>query len=142
MKYNRIINGINHNPVFKLEGIMSHFEGEPLQYVCTSNFHDFFFRPTPHPKFGNKFVGVKVHEFDPEKIVIVNADKFIEDSIFQTITDDNGIQHYSSHRHDYVSLDDGRYIDGGRDYPHTNSDGDILKVSFVDGMMYNAEEFE
>jgi hypothetical protein len=116
-----------HNPIFdtlKIEDHYSKKDGVDVKYVCTSAPNeyatyaaDIFYRETPHPEFGNHYFGLYLN--DDNKITINNADT-IEDLVFHCIEDEKGNLHYSAHRWDYKTLDNGNMIDGGRSYIKTN----------------------
>ncbi len=91
-------------------------DGVNLKYVCTTELpgyrglNDIFYRRTPHPKFGNKYVGIYV---DNERQFIFDAD-LIEKQEFGMIEWQED-WFYSAHQHDYIEKGD-KSIDGGRDY--------------------------
>jgi hypothetical protein len=138
---------IKHHPYFDTMIIGEHYsqkDGVPLNYVCTSapNKHadyaaDIFYRETPHPEYGNRYLGV--YRNGDNQIMITNCD-MIEDLSFSMIEGINGLE-YSQHRHDYrqVGL---TAIDGGRSY--TKLVGDVkttVKVMKVkDGKFVSAED--
>ena len=113
---------IKHCPITdtdKVCKLYSEKDGVPIKYVCTTDFKisdipvDIFYRETPHPKFGNKYFGIRVnYEGD---YVIFNADE-VENFTFGIVEDDNGNLQYSQYRHDYKSFNNGNMIDGGREY--------------------------
>lgn len=132
---------IIHDPLFDtaaVEKIYTEKDGVPVKYVCTSALGsqtfstDVYYRETPHPEFGNRYFAIYRNIFaEDAQIRITNAD-LIEDLDFAMIEDDNGDLWYSSHRHDYVKLDNGKAIDGGRSYIHTNT-GEIRYFNVKDG---------
>jgi hypothetical protein len=114
---------IKHEPTFDTEKVCklySEKDGVPIKYVCSTALDDstvamdIFYRETPNPKFGNKYFGLFNHPLD-NTLRITNADK-IEELEFGLIEDTDGNLHYSSHRHDYKSFNNGNMIDGGRAY--------------------------
>ncbi len=100
--------------------IYSAKDGEPINYVCTTDFKksdapvDVFYRETPHPEFGNRYFGIALN-YENGDYTIFNADE-IEGFTFGLVEDDDGDLQYSQYRHDYKSFDNGNMIDGGRDY--------------------------
>lgn len=130
-----IKDNIVHHPVFVEQTVLDHFDGEPLEYVCTSDFVDYYYRKEPHPKFGNHYLGISVDDYDIRDRIILSRGDHIENMTFGMIRDDNGTLHYSSHVHDYVELSNSKFIDGGRDYIRTNTDVILMQVKdgrFVD----------
>ena len=136
---------IAHHPFFDTMIIGKHYSQKdevPVTYVCTSapNEHadyaaDIFYRETPHPEYGNRYLGV--YRNAGNQIMIMNCDG-IEDLTFSMIEGPSGWE-YSQHRHDYrqVGL---TAIDGGRSY--TKLVGDVkatVKVMKVkDGIFEEA----
>lgn len=135
---------IQHNPLTKTETVIEHYsenDSTPVKYVCTTELEkgcnvpvDVFYREIPHPEFGNRYFGIYVnHE---GRTMILNADR-VEDLDFAMIPDENNDLHYSAFRHDYVSLSNGNFVDGGREYVRTNTmtynytvkDGDFVKIA-------------
>jgi len=119
---------IKHSPVFNTMIISEHYSNKdkvPLEYVCTSapNKHadyaaDIFYRETPHPEYGNRYLGV--YRNGDHQVMITNCD-MIEDLTFSMVEGLDGWE-YSQHRHDYRQV--GRTaIDGGRSY--TKLVGDV-----------------
>lgn len=137
---------IQHYPMFdtaKVEKIYSEKDGVDVKYVCTSALGgqefavDVFYRATPHPEFGNRYFGLYSNLYSGNaQIMITNAD-VIEDLEFGMIQDDNGTYYYSSHRHDYKVLDNGKMIDGGRAYIRSN--GNVITVRIRDGKFFIKE---
>ena len=117
---------INHSPILDTERVCELYskkDGVPVKYVCTSAANhgtvamDIFYRPTPHPEFGNHYFGLyKATGYgaalEPH-VMITNADK-IEGLEFGMIEGPDGWE-YSQHRHDYRTVGDCA-IDGGRAY--------------------------
>ena len=134
-----VIDGIVHNPIFdtlKIEDHYSKKDGVEVKYVCTSAPNeygtyaaDIFYRETPHPEFGNRYFALYLH--NDNQIMITNADT-IEDLVFHCIGDEKGNLHYSAHRWDYKTLDNGNMIDGGRAYIRTNCTT-VKRHEVVDG---------
>jgi hypothetical protein len=112
---------IKHHPHFNTMIISKHFSRKddvPLEYVCTSAPNknadyaaDIFYRDTPHPEYGNRYLGV--YRNMDNKIMITNCD-MIEDLTFSMIEGLAGWE-YSQHRHDYRQVG-STAIDGGRSY--------------------------
>jgi len=137
---------IIHTPLFETQNIIDHYtekDGVPISYVCTSALGaqefavDVFYRPTPHPEFGNHYFGLYRNMFAAgAEIMITNAD-IIEDLEFGMVEDEEGNLHYSAHRHDYKLLDNGQMIDGGRAYIRSNTSCRVFKV--IDGEMVEQE---
>lgn len=137
---------IIHTPLFETQNIIDHYtekDGVPISYVCTSALGaqefavDVFYRPTPHPEFGNHYFGLYRNMFAAgAQIMITNAD-IIEDLEFGMVEDEEGNLHYSAHRHDYKLLDNGQMIDGGRAYIRSNTSCRVFKV--IDGEMVEQE---
>lgn len=112
---------IRHHPTFDtkaVEDIYTKKDGVPVSYVCTSGNKssvvamDIFYRATPHPKFGNRYLGL-FSSIEHQGIMVTGAD-WIEDLTFGMIKSE-GYWHYSSHRWDMVQTAVG-FIDGGREY--------------------------
>lgn len=112
---------INHSPILDTEQVCKLYskkDGVPVTYVCTSAANhgtsamDIFYRPTPHPEFGNHYFGL-FHDHMRGHMMITNADK-IEGLEFGMIEGPDGWE-YSQHRHDYRTVGDCA-IDGGRAY--------------------------
>lgn len=111
---------IKHEPVIG-QKVFDFFHIEDLDYVCTTELtvsdviYDIYYRETPHPKFGNCYVGVRpiIVNTNPN-IEYVNAD-MIEELIFAMI-EYNGVWYYSQSHHHCNSPAKGIAIDGGRQY--------------------------
>ena len=114
---------IAHHPFFDTMIISKHYSQKdevPVTYVCTSapNEHadyaaDIFYRETPHPEYGNRYLGV--YRNAGNQIMIMNCDT-IEDLTFSMIEGVAGWE-YSQHRHDYRQIGLAMAaIDGGRSY--------------------------
>lgn len=114
---------IKHEPQFDTNKICKHYsekDGVPVKYVCTSALGneaqamDIFYRDTPHPDFGNRYMGLYHHPMSGN-LMITNADR-IEQAEFGCVEDDDGNLQYSAHRHNYKKFENGNMIDGGRSY--------------------------
>jgi hypothetical protein len=114
---------IKHNSIFKtaeIERIYSERDGVPIKYVCTTDLKnsdvpaDVFYRSTPHPEFGNKYMGVFIHPITGSSY-ITNAD-IVEEFEFGMVENDSGELEYSESHHEYKSFNNGNMIDGGRQY--------------------------
>lgn len=111
---------INHRPALEIDKVEEIFllrEGTPVKYVCSSALTesgvtdwDIFYRDTPHPEFGNRYLGLG---YENNQLCICNADN-IENLTFDMI-EVNGELHYSKSRWDFHSVGDVS-IDGGRSY--------------------------
>jgi len=134
-----VIGEIVHNPIFdtlKIEDHYSKKDGVEVKYICTSATNasatyaaDVFYRESPHPEFGNRYFALYLH--NDNQIMITNADT-IEDLVFHCIEDEKGNLHYSEHRWDSKTLDNGNMIDGGRAYIRTNCTT-VKRYEIVDG---------
>ena len=140
---------IQHTPIFdtaKVEAIYTEKDGVEVKYVCTSAANsgtsamDIFYRPTPHPEFGNHYFGLYTNHFHQDKptIMITNADT-IESLEFGMI-ESKGKYYYSQHRHDYKVIDD-KMIDGGRAYIRSGThDVDVFKIQDGEFVRYESSE--
>jgi len=123
---------IIHEPLIdieKVEQLYSEKDGVDVKYVCTTDLANasdmpvnVFYRPTPHPEFGNRYFGLYYSR--DERLYITNADS-VENLEFGMIEDGNGDLHYSKCHHDmkYIpgledlfEVQNSAYIDGGRQY--------------------------
>ena len=137
---------IQHSPLFdtaKVEKLYSEKDGVDVKYVCTSALGsqdfatDVFYRPTPHPEFGNKYFGL-YHDHMRGHMMITNADA-IESFDFGMI-ESKGKYYYSQHRHDYKVIDD-KMIDGGRAYIRSGAhDVDVFKIQDGEFVRYESSE--
>jgi hypothetical protein len=132
---------IKHAPISNVEKVIEHYtekDGVPITYVCTTDLRnsdvpvDVFYRGEPHPEFGNRYFGLFKHPIS-QFTMICNAD-IVEDLTFGMIEDKNGDLWYSQSHHDYLQID-GKMIDGGREYVHSNTEVQYFKVK--DGVMVN-----
>ena len=141
---------IQHSPLFdtaKVEQLYTEKDGVLVKYVCTSAAYstaefaaDIFYRPTPHPEFGNHYFGLYTNHFHEDKptIMITNADQ-IESLEFGMI-ESKGKYYYSQHRHDYKVIDD-KMIDGGRAYIRSGAhDVDVFKIQDGEFVRHNPSE--
>jgi hypothetical protein len=114
---------IKHNSIFKtdeIEKLYSERDGVTIKYVCTTDLKnsdmpaDIFYRDTPHPEFGNKYLGLFIHPITGSSY-ITNAD-VVEEFEFGMVENDNQELEYSESHHEYKSFNNGNMIDGGRQY--------------------------
>lgn len=134
---------IIHKPRFKVDVIIKLFserDGVPIQYVCSSEcsrdneVEDIFYRETPHPKFGNRYVSIiDIHD----EFYVRNADA-IENKIFGCVENDEGDLEYSECRWNYKKFTNGNMIDGGRAYIKSNGKVHFYKVK--DGVLREVNE--
>jgi len=131
---------IHHEPLFntaEVEKIYSERDGVDVKYVCTTDLRasdvpvDVFYRATPHPEFGNRYFGV-YHDHFRGHTMITNAD-YVESLEFGMIEED-GKYYYSQSHHDYKVLNNGKMIDGGRQY--IRSSGGAISMRIKDGKFY------
>lgn len=117
---------IIHKPtldIAHIEKVYSQKDAVPVKYVCSTEVKknnvpcDIFYRSTPHPIHGNRYFGIGLSHWGA---FIMNADE-IEEYVFSMVTDSSGNLHYSRYRHDFVSVDNGNFIDGGRSYVRSSS---------------------
>ena len=136
---------IQHSPLFdtaKVEKIYSEKDGVDVKYVCTSALGsqdfatDVFYRPTPHPEFGNKYFGL-YHDHMRGHMMITNADT-VESFDFGMI-ESKGKYYYSQHRHDYKVIED-KMIDGGRAYIRSSGEVDVFKIQSGEFVRYKSSE--
>ena len=131
----------NHRPIHKVEEVCKHYsekDGVDIKYVCTTDMKasdspaDIFYRETPHPEFGNRYFGLwydhhRGHDY------IFNAD-LVEDLEFGMI-EHEGEYYYSQSHHDFVSVTEKKFIDGGREYYRYSTDS-ITVMKVRDGEFY------
>jgi hypothetical protein len=124
----------------KVEKIYTEKDGVEVKYVCTTDLRasdvpvDVFYRPTPHPEFGNHYFGI-YHDHFRGHTMITNAD--IVESLEFGMVECDGKYYYSQSHHDYKELDNGKMIDGGRQYIRS-SDGAIT-MHIKNGKFYIKE---
>ena len=123
---------IEHDNLFdidRVEELYTEKDGVEVKYVCTTDLNasdvpvDVFYRETPHPQFGNRYFGLY---FDHVRghLMITNAD-VVESFEFGMIEED-GKYYYSQSHHDYKTLDNGKMIDGGRQYIRSSKGCDAV----------------
>ena len=137
---------IKHEPQFDTEKVCKHYsekDGVPVKYVCTSALGDeaqamdIFYRDTPHPEFGNRYMGLYHHPMT-SNLMITNADR-IETQEFGLVEDGDDNLQYSAHRHDYKMFENGNMIDGGRAYIKS-SGCPVYMYAVRDGKMVEKNE--
>ena len=130
---------IVHENLFDIEKITAHYtekDGEPVHYVCTTDLNasdvpvDVYYRPTPHPQFGNHYFGL-YYDHVRDHMMITNAD-VVESLEFGMIRVD-GKYYYSQSHHDYKVVGD-KMIDGGRAYVRSSGCDVVMRVK--DGKFY------
>lgn len=126
----------NEEQIAAIEKIYSSKKKCLVKYVCDSCLetkdgggftycsYAIFYSEKPYPENGSHYFGLHTNELG--KIYVINAEG-VEKLKFHCIDGPKGYVH-SNHRHDFVELSDGRYIDGGRDYARSNTDTVILVV--------------
>ena len=129
---------IKHFPIFDTEAVLEHYKSEGAKYVCTTELKtysvpvDVFYRPTPHPVYGNRYFGL-YRDHISNSVFICNAD-VVENLEFGMIDNGKDEWTYSQDTHDFLSWGEN-YIDGGRAY--TRVGGNILpkvvSLKVVDG---------
>ena len=131
---------IEHFPLFdiaQVEKIYSEKDGVDVKYVCTTDLRasdvpvDVFYRPTPHPQFGNRYFGL-YWDHMRDCTMITNAD--IVESLEFGMIEVDGKYYYSQSHHDYKSFADGEFIDGGRAY--IRSSGGAITTHIKNGKFY------
>ena len=111
---------IKHFPIFDTKMVLYYYEPEDVKYVCTTELEaygiptDVFYRPTPHPVYGNRYFGFYRDRFS-DSVFICNAGA-VENLDFCVIDNGKGEWTYSQYTHDFLSWGEN-YIDGGRAYP-------------------------
>lgn len=137
---------IKHEPLFdtkKVETIYSEKDGVDVTYVCTTDLRasdvpmDVFYRATPHPEFGNRYFGLYWDRVR-DCTMITNAD-IVEELEFGMV-DVEGKYYYSRSHHDYRAFDNGKMIDGGRQYIRASGAVDVFKIQ--DGEFVRHESSE
>jgi len=113
----------------EVEKIYTEKDGVEVKYVCTTDLRasdvpvDVFYRPTPHPQFGNHYFGI-YWDHVRDCTMITNAD--IVESFEFGMVEWDGKYYYSQSHHDYKVLDNGKMIDGGRAYIRSNRGCDAV----------------
>ena len=133
---------IQHEPQFDKDKIVEHYskkDGVEVSYVCTTDLKasdvpvDVFYRETPHPEFGNRYLGIFYDNFRG-CMMITNAD--IVESLEFGMIEVDGKYYYSQSHHDYKVVE-GKMIDGGRAYIRSN--GGAVAMHIKDGKFYIKE---
>ena len=133
---------INHEPLFdtaEVEKIYTEKDGVDVKYVCTTDLVasdvpvDVFYRPTPHPQFGNRYFGL-YHCHIRDCMMITNAD--VVESLEFGMIEVDGKYYYSQSHHDYKTVGD-KMIDGGRAY--IRSSGGAVATHIKNGKFYIKE---
>ena len=136
---------IKHHPQFNTEEVCklySEKDGVDVQYVCTTDLKasdcpvDVFYRETPHPEFGNRYFGLYYDGYR-DATMITNAD-IVETLVFGMVENDEGELEYSESHHDYKQFENGKMIDGGRQYIRSSPGAVVLKVK--DGEFVKSED--
>ena len=118
---------INHDPLFDRKKVVEHYtkkDGVPITYVCTSDLRasdcpvDVYYRSTPHPEFGNRYLGLY---FDTIRNHILVCDADMVEELEFCMVNDGSVWHYSQSHHDYKKFPNGAMIDGGRLYCRSSS---------------------
>ena len=128
---------IKHFPTLDTEAVIEHYKLEGAKYVCTTelkpygNVYDVFYRPTPHPVYGNRYFGLC--KTSGGTIYICNVD-VVEEFNFSVIDNGKDEWTYSQYAHDLVSWGEC-YIDGGRAYTRVggNPVPKAISLRIVDG---------
>lgn len=124
---------IQHKPLFdtaKVEEVYTEKDGVEVKYVCTTDLNasdvpvDVFYRPTPHPQFGNRYFGL-YYDHIRDHMMITNAD--IVESLEFGMIEDQGKYYYSQSHHDYKVVE-GKMIDGGRQYIRSSGGVEVFKI--------------
>ena len=122
-----------HENLFNIEEVeklYSEKDGVEVKYVCTTDLRasdvpvDVFYRPTPHPEFGNHYFGI-YHDHFRGHTMITNAD--IVESLEFGMIEVDGKYYYSQSHHDYKTVGD-KMIDGGRQYVRSNGGVVVMKI--------------
>ena len=128
---------IKHFPIFDTEVVLEHYKSEGAKYVCTTELEaygiptDVFYRPTPHPDYGNRYFGL--YRSSCGNVFICNAD-VVENLNFCVIDNGKGEWTYSQYTHDFLSWGEN-YIDGGRAYTRVGGNPlpKVISLRVVDG---------
>lgn len=134
---------IKHFPILDTEAALEHYKSEGAKYVCTTELkpyehvYDVFYRPTPHPVYGNKYFGL-CRAIDGT-VYISNADT-VESLEFCVINNGKDEWTYSQYTHDFLSWGEG-YIDGGRAYTKVGGNPlpKVISLRVVDGEFKEAK---
>lgn len=129
---------VKHFPILDTEAVLEHYKSEGAKYVCTTELKaygiptDVFYRPTPHPVYGNRYFGLYRDSFS-NSVFICNADA-VENLDFNVIDNGKGEWTYSQYAHDFLSWGVG-YIDGGRAYTRIGGNPlpKVISLRVVDG---------
>lgn len=128
---------VKHFPILDTEAVLEHYKSEGAKYVCTTELKshgpacDIFYRPTPHPTYGNRYFGL--YKAPNGFIYITNAD-VVEELEFSVIDNGKAEWTYSQYTHDYLSWG-SNFIDGGRAYTRTGGNvlPKVVRLKVVDG---------
>lgn len=129
---------VKHFPILDTEAVLEHYKSEGAKYVCTTELKaygiptDVFYRPTPHPVYGNRYFGLYRDSFS-NSVFICNADA-VENLDFSVIDNGKGEWTYSQYANDFLSWGVG-YIDGGRAYTRIGGNPlpKVISLRVVDG---------
>ena len=129
---------VKHFPIFDTEAALEHYKSEVAKYVCTTELKpygvpaDVFYRPTPHPVYGNRYFGL-YRDTITNYVYICNADA-VENLNFCVIDNGKGEWTYSQDTHDFLSWGEN-YIDGGRAYTRVGGNPlpKVISLRVVDG---------
>ena len=129
---------VKHFPILDTEAVLEHYKSEGAKYVCTTELKaygiptDVFYRPTPHPIYGNRYLGL-YRDTITNNVFIYNADT-VENLDFCIIDNGKGEWTYSQHTHDFLSWGEN-YIDGGRAYTRVGGNPlpKVVSLRIVDG---------
>ena len=125
---------IVHENLFNIEEVEKIYtekDGVEVKYVCTTDLRasdvpvDVFYRPTPHPQFGNRYFGI-YYDHVRDCTMITNAD-IVETFEFGMIEHD-GKYYYSQSHHDYKTVGD-KMIDGGRAYIRSSGGATVMRIT-------------
>lgn len=105
------------------------------QWNCWYDYGDIYYQANPPVAgYSNYFSVIMSHGK-----VYITSGAFATDGIISAVVADNGEVIYSRCRHDYAESADGScFIDGGRDYVHTNRK--TIGLTIVDGEWFALEE--
>ena len=129
---------VKHFPIFDTEFVLEYYKPEGAKYVCTTELRpyeapvDVFYRPTPHPVYGNRYFGL-YRGVVTNSVYICNADT-VENLDFCVIDNGKGEWTYSQYAHDFLSWGEN-YIDGGRAYTRVGGNPlpKVVSLCIVDG---------